>query len=184
MGENKYSKGDFKLFCGSGFMTLQDPKLTALDYLRKQILDKDGRAVRIKDVPKYQERLSKDDNFLAWWSGDRTDVNAYFFEEFGGDWCSDDFDETKGNLGGTGSMQPLIQGANGQAENGRYIFGVTLRPNSFDGTERPSTYKEANRLISPETSIARAIPRSVTLLHEAFHISHENTFLSDKEECV
>jgi hypothetical protein len=174
-----YDKAAFWLFCHSTFLALHNPTDPAIDYQGNDILDQDGKQIRIVDVGNYQEKLSEDADNKPWWSGELTDLNGYYFTEYGGNYCYED------DLGVTAAIQPLIQGANGQAQNADEIASVILCPYSFDGSPRPDSYKNANNLLASGTNLADAVPKSATLIHEAFHAIHGTEFLAgDEEKCV
>lgn len=176
-----YSKDKFWLFCDSTFLSLHEPTDPASDYEGKEMLDQDDNPIRIVDVPEYQNHLAEDANNRPWWSGELTNLNAYYFTEYGGNYCYED------ELGITAATLPLIRGDNGQAvvpENGQ-VASVILCPYNFDvDNPKPSSYLAANQLLESGRNLADAIPRSATLLHEAFHGLRGDAFLAgDAEKC-
>jgi hypothetical protein len=149
-----------------------------LDYLGAEIKDQNNQDVPITNVPLYQQELAKDEDNKPWWAGELTSLKGYFFSEYGGNYCYDD------DLGVTADIQPLVQGANGQAETGNLVTTVIVCPYSFDESPRPNSYREANNLIGVGRNLAEVVPKSATLLHEAFHAIHGGIFLGgDDEEC-
>ncbi|KAL2150897.1 hypothetical protein VTH82DRAFT_5995 [Thermothelomyces myriococcoides] len=174
-----YSKDKFWLFCDSTFLSLHEPTDPASDYEGKEMLDQDDNPIRIVDVPEYQNHLAEDANNRPWWSGELTNLNAYYFTEYGGNYCYED------ELGITAATLPLIRGDNGQAvvpENGQ-VASVILCPYNFDvDNPKPSSYLAANQLLESGRNLADAIPRSATLLHEAFHGLRGDAFLAGDAE--
>ncbi|KAL2867619.1 uncharacterized protein BJX67DRAFT_380966 [Aspergillus lucknowensis] len=84
---------------------------------------------------------------MSWWLGELTDLNGYYFTDYGGIYCYED------DLGITAAIQPFVQGANGQAETADEIASIILCPYSFDNSPRPDSYRDANGLLAqgPET---------------------------------
>ncbi|KAK8122175.1 hypothetical protein PG984_010845 [Apiospora sp. TS-2023a] len=146
------------------------------DYQGKDILDQNGNPIRIMDIPKYDERLAGDPDNKPWWSGELTALNSYYFTEHGGNYCHTD------ELGLTAKMEPFRAGANGQAEAVGEIAGVILCPYSFEGSSKPDSYKEASNRLVVGQNLADAIPKSATLLHEAFHALFGVEFLAGDAE--
>ncbi|KAF6823627.1 hypothetical protein CMUS01_10598 [Colletotrichum musicola] len=182
-GKPTYSKEKFWLFCDSTFLSLHDPTDPASDYEGNEIKDEndDSRTIRIMDVPTYQKHLAEDSDNKPWYSGELTKLNGYYFTEYGGNYCYDD------DLGITAAIYPLTKGANGAAEGGEdegvpVTASIVVCPHSFDGSPRPNSYREANALIRDGTNLADAVPKSATLLHEAFHAIHGDGFLSGSSE--
>lgn len=155
--------GDRYLFCGSDFLVHQTADTQALDWEAKDIVDDDGNPVAIADVPGYAEALGEDPDNDAWWSGDLTDVNGYYFSTTGGEYCDGD------NLGLTAVIQELEADITGQPTVRKQIESVILCDHSFTN-DRPESYKAGDAMISKGTNLATVVPRSATLLHEAFHL--------------
>ncbi|ETS73388.1 hypothetical protein PFICI_14993 [Pestalotiopsis fici W106-1] len=175
-GQQMYVKDGYWLFCDSKFLSEQQPTDTALDYLGVPIKDDKEQPVLINSVDEYKIQLTKDANAKPWWAGISTDLNAYFFTQHGADFC-----DVEGHLGVTASVTPYKKGSSGRAEAAPFVYSTTLCPSSFegtviDGTVRYETYKEANARITPEANLANFVPRSATLLHEAFHFVHGSVF--------
>ncbi|KAL2788776.1 hypothetical protein BJX66DRAFT_308231 [Aspergillus keveii] len=170
-GGNMYPSSGFWLFCDSTFLALHNPTDPASDYKGEPILDENGDPVPIRDVPEYQMRLEEDPNNEPWWSGDLTDLNGYYFTEYGGNYCYED------DLGVTAGIEPL-----GGDEVGQDVVSVILCPYSFENGQRPDSYQDANNLLRAGTNLADAIPKSATLLHEAFHAIHGGIFLAGDNE--
>ncbi|OAF61985.1 hypothetical protein VC83_01527 [Pseudogymnoascus destructans] len=51
----------------------------AQDWNAQDIIDANGNIVTIGDVPGYAEALAENITTEAWWSGDLTPVNGYYF---------------------------------------------------------------------------------------------------------
>ncbi|KAL2872835.1 uncharacterized protein BJX67DRAFT_20775 [Aspergillus lucknowensis] len=175
-GRPLYDRAGFWLFCHSTFLSLHEPTSPALDYLGNEIGDENDNPISISDVPTYQEQLNVDRANQPWWSGELTDLNGYYFTEYGGNYCYED------DLGITAAIQPFTQGANGQAVAAHEIASVILCPYSFDETPRPNSYRDANNLLARGRNLADAIPKSTTLIHEAFHAIHGTAFLAGADE--
>jgi hypothetical protein len=147
-----------------------------LDYLGVEIKDENQQQVPISNIPLYKKELAKDAKNKPWWAGERTGLKGYYFTEFGGHYCVDD------RLGCTTDIIPLRQDADDDAEPTDLVTTVVLCPYSFDGSERPNSYREANNLIAVGKNLADGVPKSATLLHEAFHVVHGSNLLGDNEE--
>ncbi|GKT58404.1 hypothetical protein ColTof4_12335 [Colletotrichum tofieldiae] len=119
-GRPLYDKSGYWFFCDSTFLSLHEPTSPASDYRGNDILDQNGNPIRIMDIPKYQQQLSEDADNKPWWSGELTDLNGYYFTEYGGNYCYED------DLGVTAAIQPFRQGANGQAETAEEIASVIV----------------------------------------------------------
>ncbi len=171
-----YNRADFWLFCDSTFLSLHQPTWPASDYLGNDILDQNNQPVRIMDMAKYQEELTKDANTEPWWLGDFTELKGYYFTEHGGNYCYEN------ELGATADILPFKQGATGQAEANDEVHCVILCPHSFDGSPKPDSYRDANNLLAAGTNLADAIPKSATLLHELFHAIRGEDFLAGGDE--
>ncbi|KAL2802027.1 hypothetical protein BJX63DRAFT_438263 [Aspergillus granulosus] len=171
-----YDRAGYWLFCHSTFLSLHEPTSPASDYLGNEILDQDNNPIRIVAVEEYQKKLAEDADNEPWWSGELTDLNGYYFTEHGGNYCYED------DLGVTAAIQPLIQGTNGQAEAAEEIASVILCPYSFDESPRPDSYRDANNLLARGRNLADAIPKSTTLIHEAFHAIRGIEFLAGDDE--
>ncbi|KAI0181024.1 hypothetical protein GGR52DRAFT_577682 [Hypoxylon sp. FL1284] len=149
------------LFCGSDFLERETPGATAKDFEGKDIQDDEGNAVTIADVPGYTKALSDDAGSSPWWAGDP--INGYYFSSTGGDYCSDK------NLGLTSSIEQL-KGENGRVTTHKHLDSVYLCGYSFTDPERPESYRAGDGQIQQNTRLAHVVPRSATLLHEAFHL--------------
>lgn len=175
-GVSLYNKAGFWLFCHSTFLALHQPTDPAIDYQGNDISDQDGNPIRIMDVSIYQDKLGEDEDNKPWWSGELTNLNGYYFTETGSNYCYED------ELGITAAIQPLVRGANGQAQDADEVASVILCPYSFDSSPNPDSYRDANNLLAPGTNLAMAVPKSATLIHEAFHSIHGTEFLAGAEE--
>ncbi|KZL84644.1 hypothetical protein CI238_12874, partial [Colletotrichum incanum] len=175
-GAPVYNNANFWLHCDSTFLSLHQPTDPALDFQANEMEGEDGNTITIEDVPKYQELLRKDAKNRPWWAGEITSQNGYYFTEYGGNYCYDD------DLGVTAAMQLLERNAAGQAEAQPEKAAVILCPFSFDGSPQPNSWREANNLLAPGVSLHLAVPKSATLVHEAFHALHGTAFLSGAAE--
>ncbi|KAH7311223.1 hypothetical protein B0I35DRAFT_61850 [Stachybotrys elegans] len=162
-----YPPSQFWLFCDSTFLSLREPGDPAQDFQGNEIVDEDGSAVSISDVPAYKKSLGEDQGNKPWWSGDLTDLQGYYFTDHGGNYCYDD------ELGITASIQLL-----GRPE----LASIILCPYAFDRSPKPDNYRAANNLLADGVNLADAIPKSTTLLHEAFHFLRGDEFLSGDDE--
>ena len=172
-----YNKDRFWLFCDSTFLDEKAPTDTAFDFKGDQIKDKNGNPVAIKDVPVYQKKLAEDRANKPWWTGRDTALKGYYFDELGGNYCSN-----PKNLAATAATQRVEVDANGKPVNKGEVASVILCPSAFDNTKQPNSYRDANALITDRTSLAAAVPKSATLLHEVFHAVRGTDMLSGKEE--
>ncbi|KAI1735898.1 hypothetical protein F4680DRAFT_452560 [Xylaria scruposa] len=193
------------LFCGSDFLVRKDPTTQALDFQGNGLVDTNGNSVPISQVPAYQAsplasfypRLEwfRGTNCLnaqilplpapqtrgevPWWSGERTSINGYYFTspDGGGNYCSD-----TGNLGLTSTLKELVQGPNGPKEvEQEEAQTIVICPNAFE-SPAPSTYGEAVMKITEGIKLDLVVPKSTTLLHEAFHVVFGDEFLQANDE--
>lgn len=172
-----YPREGYWLFCDSTFLAGHQPSDPALDFEGKEMRNNKNEPVYIRDVDLYQDKLAVDSRIHPWWAGDLTTLNGYYFEEEGGNFCygADD-------LGATATLQKLVRGSSGKAENGDRIWAVILCPEAFSNSRRPASYRDASNAISVNTNFATVIPRSTTLLHEAFHLLRGGFFDSGDDE--
>ncbi|KAI0192602.1 hypothetical protein EV127DRAFT_490786 [Xylaria flabelliformis] len=68
------------------------------------------------------------------------------------------------NLGLTATIQQLVPGPNGGAQDGHTLSSIVLYRYSFTGSSQPNTYQDANALLARRTDLAKAVPKSSTLL--------------------
>jgi len=135
--------------------------------------------IPVNQVPRYRDALRSDSGAKAWWLGEYTDLNGYFFDSDGAGFCS-----IPKNHGVTVAIRPL-QPTNGFSTQASILAGVVICPSAFDGSDQLDSYRDANNKLAPGTSFEEAIPKSSTLVHEVFHNIHGNEFLSGKwEKCV
>ncbi|KAI0443519.1 hypothetical protein F4803DRAFT_549967 [Xylaria telfairii] len=165
-GENKgVDKDSTYLFCDSTYLAQKDPNTdTAQDYLGKDIIA-NGEPVPISGVAVYANDLKRGN--VPWWAGDHTNINGYYFTSpnSGGNYCA------QKNFGLTSTLRTLKQDANGiPVESSDVVSNVVLCPYAFDNDVQKNSYKEAVLTISEGTSLEDAVPKSTTLLHEAFHL--------------
>ncbi|TRX89681.1 hypothetical protein FHL15_009431 [Xylaria flabelliformis] len=165
------------LFCGSDFLVQKDPATQALDYQGNGLVDTNSNPVPISQVPAYQADLVGGN--VPWWSGERTTINGYYFTspDDGGNYCSD-----TEHLGLTSTLKELVQGPTGpelvQQEEAQTIV---ICPNAFESTA-PSTYSEAVMKTTEGIKLDLVVPKSTTLLHEAFHVVLGTEFLQGNDE--
>lgn len=162
------------MFCGSDFLIHQGEDSPAQDFNADVILDNNGNIVTIADVPGYAEALAENITSEAWWSGDLTPVNGYYFSPTGGDYCD-----------GAGlGLTALIKEINEPTRpNG--IESLIICRSSFTNGQ-PDNYRDGDALIQAGTNLARVVPKSATLLHEVFHVlfgAGPTGFLQGDELC-
>ncbi|KAK8064882.1 hypothetical protein PG994_007520 [Apiospora phragmitis] len=116
------------------------------------------------------------DKYEPWWTGTLTHLNGYYFTEYGGKYCYED------DLGITEETQLFRKGANSQAVNVPVVKSIIICPYSFGKSPKPKSYKEANALLIHGRNLADAIPKSATLVHEAFHTLHGGYLLDGYQE--
>ncbi|KAI3317158.1 hypothetical protein HD806DRAFT_527304 [Xylariaceae sp. AK1471] len=152
----------------------------ALDFANNDILDQNSEPVPISAVPVYAEHLAEDPDNRPWWAGELTELHAYYFTEYGGNYCLTD------DLGVTARSELLMRNAAGDAvPRDPDVASVIICPYAFDTSPRLNNYKDANNLIQDGTNLADAVPKSTTLLHEMFHAIGRIDFLAgDDEECA
>ncbi|KAI0490350.1 hypothetical protein F4859DRAFT_520171 [Xylaria cf. heliscus] len=166
-GENKgVSKASTYLFCDSTFLVQKDPTIdVALDYKGYGIIV-NGDLITISSVGVYAKDLRG--GRVPWWSGDRTDVNGYYFTlpNSGGNFCSGE------NFGLTATLRALEQKGDGAKPviSSTVVNNVILCPSAFDNPTQKNSYTEAVATIREGTSLEDVVPKSTNLLHEAFHL--------------
>ncbi|KAI1474618.1 hypothetical protein F4774DRAFT_429661 [Daldinia eschscholtzii] len=158
--------GNRFLFCGSDFLEAKKKDTVARDWKDNEIKDDKGKAVTIADVTAYANALKADPNNKAWWSGDHTPVKGYYFSTTGGKYCGP---ATK-NLGLTAAIQELEADPSGQPTLRKPVEIVVLCEESFTNTKQPDSYRIGDAKIKAGTNLADVVPKSATLLHEAFHV--------------
>ncbi|TLD30349.1 hypothetical protein PspLS_01910 [Pyricularia sp. CBS 133598] len=173
-GAPVYNKNDYPLFCNSDFLVRQNVDSTALDHTGKEIKDDDGKLVAIKDVSVYENMLSQDPKALPWWS---RDLNGYYFDQDGGEFC-----RQMTNFGATAAIQLAGGDTPAGSDPPSEIATVILCPVSFDNRDKQNSYREANIRLAARVSLEDAIPKSATLLHEAFHAIRGVEILAGSEE--
>ncbi|KAK8080202.1 hypothetical protein PG997_008020 [Apiospora hydei] len=168
---DEHRKEEYWLFCHSTFLASHEPEDPALDYEANVILNGKGEEIPIREVSTYKKRLDEDEMNVPWWAGDLTNLNGYYFTEHGYDYCDGDA------LGATA-------GAGGRAEKAPEVYSIIICPYSFDDNQNqaPNSYKEANDRLVPGKNLADAVPKSATLLHEAFHAIFGGHFLDGDKE--
>jgi len=188
-GRPMYDRSQYWLFCDSTFLALYPWTAPALDYEANEIRDRDGNNVPIEAIPGYSEKIGEDPDNEAWWSGDLTSLNGYFFDVLGGEFCAHRERNEQGvlldpPLGVTASIEPLRRGPDGTAVPGdpSQIAGVIVCPYAFEDPKRPDSYREANQLLAQGTNLARAVPKSATLVHELLHVFMGDSFAAGLAE--
>ncbi|KAI8204379.1 hypothetical protein K4K49_003815 [Colletotrichum sp. SAR 10_70] len=173
-GDFKFPKERFWLHCHSTFLTEQSSTSPALDYEGKEI-KKDDKTITIQELDAYQKAIDKEPNVKPWWSGTNTDQNGYYFSEDGRNYCQGD------HLGVTASIK-LLQAEGGQAVTKPEIASVILCPYAFDNIKNPDNYRDANAKLKKNVGLEDVLPKSTTLVHEAFHAVHGDKFLAGSDE--
>jgi hypothetical protein len=163
------------LFCDSTFLDQKAETDQAQDYEGNGIT-LDGKEVPISIA--YKTTLKKGN--IPWWAGTYTTANGYYFtpKGYGGNYC-----DTQINQGLTASLVLYIAGANGKPKKQTEYATMVLCPQSFDKPNTPASWTEGSNQITPGVSLQTALPKSATLLHEAFHLVHGVNFLQDGEFC-
>ncbi|KAK3373503.1 hypothetical protein B0T24DRAFT_593691 [Lasiosphaeria ovina] len=124
------------------------------------IVDEDGHAVPINGVPAYSDALAEEPGTVPWWSH-HAEVNGYCFSATGGTYCA------ATNLGLTALMTELS--APGVPTVPRDIETIVLCDYAFTMPKFPASYKAGVAMITQGMGLEKVVPRSSTLLHEAFH---------------
>ncbi|VBB82073.1 Putative protein of unknown function [Podospora comata] len=164
------------LHCDSTFLVPRAPNSPAFDLNGQVIVDQNGNQVTIENIPSYHAALDKDARASPWWAGDFTNLNGYYFDEQGGNFCQGD------HLGATAHIKPLLtDGATG-TDPSRQHASVIICPHAFVGSTQPDNYRDANNLIAQGTNFALVVPKSATLLHEVFHVVGGDYYLSGPAE--
>ncbi|KAK3689191.1 hypothetical protein B0T22DRAFT_513370 [Podospora appendiculata] len=151
------TKATTHLFCNSDFLVQKNAATDeALDYKGHGIVV-NGDLITISQVAAYANEL-KDGN-VPWWSGDNTNINGYYFTlpSSGGNYCK------SSNLDLTATLSALRQDKSG---------------------EEPRAYDRASAAITAGTSLEKAVPKSTTLLHEAFHVGFWDQLYSGKRRVL
>ncbi|KAJ0383025.1 hypothetical protein COL922a_011348 [Colletotrichum nupharicola] len=146
----------------------------ALAYEGKEI-KKDDKTITIQELDAYEKAIDKEPNTKPWWSGANTDQNGYYFSEDGRNYCQGD------NLGTTASIK-LLKTEGGQAVTKPEIASIILCPYAFDNTRNPDNYRDANAKLKKDVRLEDVLPKSTTLVHEAFHAVHGDKFLAGSDE--
>lgn len=176
-----YDKNEYWLHCHSRFLVEEHPADTARDFNGKDIVDKNKNPVPIKDLPKYKTELRKFPEMKPWWPDAVPDLNGYYFDDEGGDFCDDP--EHMGATAKIQRMRQLPRGSAAPVTNDRRA-SMIICPQAFDNTVAPDSYIAANRKIKANTrvSLHEVVPKSATLLHESMHAIFGETMLSGKAE--
>jgi hypothetical protein len=106
---------------------------------------------------------------VAWWAGDRTTANGYYFTDAnsGGNYCN-----TPGNDGITANLLLVRSTPNGLPTQHAEYSTVVLCPSSFTNAARPNSWTAGSAQIVAGVSLQTVLPKSTTLLHELFHLIH------------
>ncbi|KAI1470384.1 uncharacterized protein F4812DRAFT_456392 [Daldinia caldariorum] len=160
LNKNRY------LFCGSDFLEEKKGDSVARDWQDKEIKDSKGNPVTIEKVPGYRKALKDDRAIKPWWSGGIKEPKGYYFSTTGKDYCKKN---TK-NLALTAAIKVFTGTPSGRTTLRRTIDMIVLCGESFANTLSPDSYKLGNAKIKAGTSLADVVPKSMTLLHEAFHL--------------
>jgi hypothetical protein len=158
--------GNRYLFCDSDFVVEQAEDTPARDWQANVIHDAEGNEATIANV--YAEALASG---KAWWSGDYTPVNGYYFSSVGGEYC-----ENHVGLAFTADIKINVNG------NPDKITSVVLCGSSLTA-DKPASYKAGDAMIVEGKNLADVVPRSATLFHEAFHVVFGGEFLDKDEDC-
>lgn len=165
----KVPVADTYLFCGSDWAVEKAATAVAQDYLGNNIKDTEGNDVTIGEVTSYAKALQSPGT-SAWWAGDHTapnNVYGYYFDTQGGAYCT-----PPEHMGLTSFLEELVPVAGGgqPSKRNRKVTTVIICGNAFNDPDHKESYQAANTAITEGSSLADAVPRSATLLHEAFHV--------------
>lgn len=145
-----------------------------------------GQQILINAVDSYTKNIALGD--VPWWAGDHTALNGYYFtpSDSGGTYCN-----TQGRFGLTSTITPLVQAEPGAQPkpSTKPAQSIIFCPWAFDNTAefdgfppQVDSYPIGLAVITTEvastedspfqkgTSLDEVMPRSTTLLHEAFHV--------------
>lgn len=166
-GQPYYPLNDDRyLFCGSDFLAEQATNTPAQDWLAKDLVDGDGNVVNIEAVPGYAEALAENRDSAAWWSGDLTEINGYYFSNTGGFYC--DMGRTLGLTAVIGELEADITG---NPTVRKRVESVVICPYCFAANNpSPNSFRIGSNGIASGTNLPDVLPKSATLLHEAFHV--------------
>ncbi|KAI1807190.1 hypothetical protein F4811DRAFT_567043 [Daldinia bambusicola] len=154
------------LFCGSDFLEEERGDSVARDWQDKEIMDSKGNPVTIEKVPGYKKALKADPGIKPWWSGGIKEPKGYYFSTTGKNYCNKN---TK-NLALTAAIKVFTGTPPGLTRMRRTVDMIVLCGESFTNTISPNSYNLGNAKTTPGTSLADVLPKSATLLHEAFHL--------------
>ncbi|KAI1125538.1 hypothetical protein F5Y10DRAFT_267965 [Nemania abortiva] len=164
------------LFCDSNYLVQKDAANDdALDYLGNPIIV-NGNPIKISAVPAYARDLTGSD--VPWWTGDHAPFKGYYFDtpDSGGRYCAST------NLGLTSALKALTQGQTMPQLLRKDTQSVNICPYAFDRADRPDSYAQGVAAIMVGTSLEPVVPKSSTLIHEAFHVVFGTQFLAGKSE--
>ncbi|KAI1424013.1 hypothetical protein F5Y12DRAFT_797650 [Xylaria sp. FL1777] len=150
-------------FCDSTFLVLKDAQLNqAQDFQGNGIVNATtGQPVNIFQINAYARALAGGN--VPWWSGDHTPVNGYYITspQSGGNYCNGE------DFGLTATLKALD--ANGNEIRNQQVQMVIICPYSFT-QNAPVSYRQAVGTITANTPLNMYVPKSSSLLHEAFHV--------------
>ncbi|KAF2663356.1 hypothetical protein BT63DRAFT_461465 [Microthyrium microscopicum] len=150
------------LFCDSSFLVRHAVTDQAQDYQGNGITQ-NGQNVPISTA--YATKLTGQN--VPWWAGTHTTANGYYFTaaDSGGNYCN-----TDGRDGLTAILDLYVADPNGAAKKHAVYSTILLCPGSFDNPDKPATWPAGSNQIRQGHSLQTALPKCMTLLHEAFHL--------------
>jgi hypothetical protein len=113
----------------------------------------------------YATRLGT--GIVPWWAGTHTTANGYYFTSAnsGGNYCN-----TPERDGLTAHLLLYVANPNGEATQHAEYSTMVLCPWSFTKPNRPDSWLIGPNQIRAGVSLETVLPKSTTLLHEAFHL--------------
>jgi hypothetical protein len=166
------------LFCNSDYLVQYDASTEpALDEHCGEIFV-DGNPITINQVDAYATYLR--DGAVPWWAGEHTNMCGFYFTapDSGGKYCA-----KKGQWGETSALTFLLPNPDfTQPQVKDEVNNVVICPASFERKDIPESYRDGSDLIKSKEGLKKWVPRSATLLHEAFHVVHGSNFLAGEEE--
>ena len=146
----------------------------ALDWKANTIEDDKGNPVTIAGVPGYvAANTAAGAGSTPWWSGTHSPVNGYYFSPTGGAYCTTSTNANDPNdfpLGLTAEIKELEVDSSGNPTQRTPIESIIICGVAFTNTDHPASYKVGDAAISAGTNLQKVVPKSATLLHEAFHL--------------
>lgn len=166
------------LHCDSSFLVEKDANNDEARDNQGNTIEVDQEVLRIADIESYKDDLQGGN--VPWWSGEHTTINGYYFTktDSGGRYCN-----KATNYGLTTVVKALRPGPNNAQPTDKVEYNsVIICPSAFTRTDVPVSYDAASTAITARTSLQRWVPKSATLLHEAFHVLYGAGWLQGDDE--